>query len=191
MQNEELVKERSKIRLDVGCGANKRPGWVGLDVREMDGVDIVHNILEIPWPVPDDSACIIQLSHLIEHLPPTSYRLKKKYNQPGGTLLDVELESFWTLPAIMNEMWRILEDDGQVWITAPYGWSHGFVQDPTHAKPINETLFQYFDPQCYLYSIYKPRPWRINTVEYQLGGNILAVLNTRKDPSWDEHTKLK
>ncbi len=154
-----------------------------MDIRDLEGVDVVHNILDFPWPFPDDCACIIQLSHLLEHIPPTDYKLVKEYND-DGSLKDVKLERVWAQIALLDELWRVSEDDGQVWITAPYGFSHGFVQDPTHIKPINESLFEYFDPQYMLYSIYKPKPWRINTIEYQTGGNILAILNTRKSDRW-------
>lgn len=180
---QKVVEERSKIRLDIGCGPNKKPGWVGMDIRPLEGVDVVHNILDFPWPFPDDCACITQLSHLLEHIPATDYKLVKEYDEVGN-LKDVKLERVWAQIALMDELWRITENDGQIWITAPYGWSHGFVQDPTHVKPINEFLFEYFDPQCMLYSIYKPKPWRINHIEYVTGGNIIAVLNARKSEEW-------
>jgi len=185
VDNAELIEKRSKIRLDVGCGANKRPGWVGMDIRALEGVDIVHNILDFPWPLADNVACIVQLSHLLEHIPPTDYKLYKTFDE-AGNLIDVQLKRIWAQMALLDELWRVCEDDGQIWITAPYGYSHGFVQDPTHAKPINESLFEYFDPQYMLYSIYKPKPWRINTIEYQTGGNILAVLNARKSDEWKD-----
>ena len=53
---DELVESRSKIRIDIGCGANKRSGWIGMDVRDLEGVDVVHNILDFPWPFPDHFA---------------------------------------------------------------------------------------------------------------------------------------
>ena len=37
-----MPKERF-IRLDVGCGSNKQHGYVGMDIRKIKGVDIVHD----------------------------------------------------------------------------------------------------------------------------------------------------
>jgi hypothetical protein len=43
-----LLKEKSGIRLDIGCGANKQENFVGIDYRDLPGVDIVHNVLKFP-----------------------------------------------------------------------------------------------------------------------------------------------
>ena len=50
---EELIEKQSGIRLDIGCGANKAPGFVGMDMRALPGVDIVHDVEQYPWPLPD------------------------------------------------------------------------------------------------------------------------------------------
>ena len=31
------------IQLDIGCGSNKQKGFVGMDKRDIAGVDIVHD----------------------------------------------------------------------------------------------------------------------------------------------------
>ena len=46
-----LIKEKGGIQLDIGCGHNKQgPEWVGMDVQELQGVDIVHDFNLHPWP---------------------------------------------------------------------------------------------------------------------------------------------
>ena len=196
----DVVRDHSKIQLDVGCGGNKRPGWVGLDIRPLPGVDIVHDIEDFPWPLPDDCARVIQLSHIIEHIPPVGYRLEVIRGGPDQPvagypptdpvlypIIDVKLHRTKPHLELMDELHRILEPSGQVWITCPYGWSHGFVQDPTHAKPINEDYFEYFTPVAKtkalsgLYNIYTPKPWEWVTSEYDTGGNLLTVLRTIKE----------
>lgn len=97
-----------EARLDVGCGNRKQPGWIGMDARALDGVDIVHDIEELPWPIPDNSCGVVLMSHVWEHLKP------------------------WLSIRIMEEMWRVLAPGGQLQLVTPYGWSHGFVMDPTH-----------------------------------------------------------
>ena len=34
------LASHSGIRLDIGCGANKQPNFVGIDLRPLPGVDI-------------------------------------------------------------------------------------------------------------------------------------------------------
>jgi len=98
---------------------------------------------------------IVLMSHLMEHLNP-------KY------VVD-----------ILNEIWRITKVGGQLWLSMPYPLSHGFYQDPTHIKTWNETTPTYFDPQHYLYNIYKPKPWKVVQNSFFSYGNIEIVLEKR------------
>ncbi len=191
VRTEMVVEDRSKIRIDIGCGQAKQKGFVGMDIRRMPGVDVVHDIESYPWPFPDSCASIINASHIIEHIPPVSYRLEVTRGTPPltayGVITDVKLHREKGLLLFMDEMHRVLENEGQAWITCPYGWSHGFVQDPTHTKPINESFFEYFTPRSpngaisQLYGIYTPRPWGWVRMEYDQGGNMIAVLEALKD----------
>lgn len=152
------AKIKQLLRLDVGCGENKEKGWVGLDRRSLPGIEFVQEVEETPWNIPDNSCALIRMVHLWEHLRP------------------------WKTLEVMDEMWRIMAPEGQLQLTLPYGWSHGFVQDPTHCNPANETTWQYFDPSfSALYKIYNPKPWKLVNCQYQVQGNMLAVLEPRKD----------
>jgi predicted SAM-dependent methyltransferase len=134
--NESLFKKRSGAKLDVGCGENKQPGWIGMDKRKCKGVDIVHDIQVFPWPVPSNSCFQVLMSHVYEHIEP-KYRLE-----------------------LMDELWRIIKKNGQLLLSAPYWRSMGANQDPTHYMCPNEVTFTYFDPDKPLYGIYKPKPWK-------------------------------
>jgi len=77
---EDVVAD-AKIRIDIGCGANLQPGWVGLDQREFDYKKsrfIKHDIEDVPWPLPNSCATVIQASHIMEHINPTVWYLKKR-----------------------------------------------------------------------------------------------------------------
>ena len=63
-----VLRVNAAIRLDLGCGANKQPGFVGMDIRALPGVDIVHDVEDIPWPLPDGCCMAIMASHLVEHI---------------------------------------------------------------------------------------------------------------------------
>jgi len=142
------------IRLDLGCGANKQKGFVGMDVRRLDGVDIQHDIESFPWPIPKNSCWQIIASHLFEHISPqNSVRL-------------------------MDECWRVMRVDGTLAIAVPYPGSRGFWQDPTHCNGWSEVTFQYFDPRYPLYAIYQPKPWRIEDgfPVWQENGNLEVIL---------------
>ena len=110
----EVVEKNSGILLDIGCGENKNKGFVGMDKRPLEGVDIVHDLEVFPYPLEDESCNTIVGSHIVEHIKP------------------------WLMIDFMNELWRLLKPDGQLAFSLPYGWSFGFIQDPTHCNPCNE-----------------------------------------------------
>lgn len=150
---------KQKIFLDVGCGFNKQTGWIGMDKRAVEGVDIMHDAEFFPWPIDDEACAVILLSHLIEHIKP------------------------WLQIDFINECWRVLEPDGKLVITTPYATSFGYCQDPTHCTPWNEATPAYFiaDPTCkhyseVLYNVYRPRPWREERLYWDVKTNMEIVL---------------
>lgn len=162
-----LIKEKSGIFLDIGCGENKQEGFVGMDVRELPGVDIVQDVTQYPWSLPDSSVKLAVASHLVEHINPADFGFIK----------------------FMDEVWRVMQVGGEFVITTPYAGSHGYWQDPTHVNPCNETTWHYFDPlgsnpdgnMTLLWTIYKPKPWKIKINHFHGNGNMEVVLIKRKE----------
>jgi len=106
-----------KLRLDIACGKNKKPGFTGVDIWE--GAEIVADLEKFPWPFEDNSVDEIFCSHYIEHTP--------------------DLISF------ANELYRILKVGATAEIIAPYYSSIRAWQDPTHLRAISENTFLYFN----------------------------------------------
>lgn len=150
----DLIARHSGIMLDIGCGENKQENYVGMDIRNLPGVDIVHNIEIIPWPLPDECVIRAVMFHLFEHI------------NPAKTL------------QIMDELWRVMKPGGEVFIETPYGVSFEYIMDPTHCNPSNEITWQYFDPRCALWKTYRPKPWLINAgfPTWQVQGNMQVAL---------------
>jgi len=153
---DDLIAANSGILLDIGCGAFKRDGWVGIDMRDIPGVDIVHDVTEFPWPLPDACAKAAFASHLVEHIPPHNF----------------------TFVNFMNEVWRVMQPGGEFAIATPHGSSQGYIQDPTHCNPCNEATWDYFCPErpSGLWTIYKPKPWRIKMLTANPAANMELVL---------------
>ena len=161
-----LAKNNLGVKIDLGCGENKQPNFIGIDVRPLKGVDIVHDLEKFPYPLPDNCASLAVASHLVEHI-----------NPHGGVFLK-----------FMDEVWRILKPDGEFLIGTPYAGSPGYWQDPTHCNPCSENTWRYFDPldPSGLYRIYKPKPWKIKINTWHSNGNLEAVLIKRRpDKSYD------
>lgn len=170
---EDLIKREQGIRLDIGCGASKKPTWVGIDMLALPGVDIVHDLESTPWPLPDNCVLMATASHVLEHINPVK-----------GIFIDV-----------MNEIWRVLKPGAQFAFVVPYAGSHGYYQDPTHCNAINETTMLYFAPitqegqMSPLYQFYRPKPWKIEFQAIDRNGVLECVLSKlNEDKSYKEDT---
>lgn len=163
MTIDEILTQKSGIRLDIGCGANKQENFVGIDIRPLEGVDIVHDVESFPWPLPDECVTTAVCSHLVEHINPHKFGFIN----------------------FMNEVWRVMKPGGEIAIACPHGASPGFLQDPTHCNALNETTWAYFDPEenranGMLYNIYQPKPWRIKYLSWNPATNIEVILVKRE-----------
>jgi acetyltransferase-like isoleucine patch superfamily enzyme/SAM-dependent methyltransferase len=105
------------VRVDLGCGARKAPGFIGVDIFPAPGVDLVAD-LSTSFPFEDNSVDELRAYDFIEHLPD---RLQT-----------------------MNEIWRVCKDGALVDLFVPSTDGRGAFQDPTHVSFWNVNSFQYF-----------------------------------------------
>lgn len=110
------------MKLDLGCGQNKKPDFTGVDKYEVPGVDQIVDLLQFPWPWADESIEEVWCSHFFEHV-------------PGP------MRGQW-----MDELYRVLKPNARATIIVPYANSTRATQDFTHAwPPVHEGSFQYFN----------------------------------------------
>ena len=105
------------LKLDLGCGQNKAPGFIGIDIKPGLGVDKIWN-LEKGLPYPDDTADEIRAYHILEHL-----------SNPIRT---------------MSEIWRALRDGGILRFEIPSTKGEGADADPTHLSRWNSLSFAFY-----------------------------------------------
>jgi hypothetical protein len=112
------------LKIDLGCGKNKREGFLGVDQYKMDGVDIVLNIGEDIWPWGDGTVEEIHASHFLEHL-----TQKQRAH-------------------VMNEAYRVMKEGGKATIITPHWASNRAYGDITHAwPPVAEMFFYYLSQE--------------------------------------------
>ncbi len=115
------VAIQEPIRLDLGCGKNKKPGFVGCDVIKFDGVDEVLDLSK-PWPWKDGSVSEVHSSHFLEHL-------------TGEQRI-----------VFFNELYRVLQKDAKATIITPHWRSGRAYGDLTHQwPPVVEFFWYYLD----------------------------------------------
>lgn len=118
-----MGRERFGMKYNLGCGNNYLYGWVNVDQFPHMKPDMVMDLETFPWPIEDNSAEEILLSHVLEHL--------------GGNS-SVFLN-------VMKELYRICKPGARVVIRVPDPRHDDFLSDPTHQRPIIPGLFQTFD----------------------------------------------
>lgn len=115
------------LKVDLACGQRKKEGFKGLDQANIEGVDIVHNLMEFPWPFKDEEVYEFNCEHYVEHIP--------------IQLLD----GTYGLHRFMEEVYRCLMPGGTIRIAAPYFMSEQAFQDPTHTRGITDRTFVYYN----------------------------------------------
>lgn len=194
-----LIDAQKAIRIDIGCGGSKMPGFLGIDIAPYPGVDVVWNIENTPWPFLEDESVITAVaSHVMEHISPHSGDRRveglKKLLLDKGLATEDELLQYCGLDGspfinVMNELWRVMRVGGQFAFVVPHAASAGFQQDPTHINMINQHTMCYFDPlhSSNLYRFYQPKPWKIEDITWSMNGNVEVVLRKRADdPSYHQ-----
>lgn len=110
------------MRLNLGCGNKKMPGWVNVDKEAAAEPDQQVDLEALPWPWPDDAAEAVVMRHVLEHL---------------GASTETYL-------GIIRELYRVCRDGAEVTITVPHPRHDQFLNDPTHVRPITPQGLEMF-----------------------------------------------
>jgi O-antigen biosynthesis protein len=119
------ARREALLALDLGSYQNKRVGYLGVDKRRGDGVDVVT---ELPRPLPfgDGSIGVVRAMDFLEHVQDQV--------------------------SLMNELYRVLAPNGLLLSMTPSTDGRGAFQDPTHVSFWNENSYWYFtDPNYQRY----------------------------------------
>lgn len=111
-----------ELKLDLGCGPNKKEGFIGVDSRKFPGVDKVVDLGKAKWPWKDNSVVEAHSSHMLEHL-------------TGPERIH-----------FVNELYRVLKPGAGCQLIVPHWASCRAYGDLTHQwPPVSEFWFYYLD----------------------------------------------
>jgi len=107
------------LKLDLGCGTSKRgPDFVGVDVLDGPGVDVVGDALDVLRALEDERVVEVYSAHFFEHVD--------------------------DLSALIDELERVLVVGGRLHVIVPHFSNPYYYSDPTHRRPFGLYTFSYF-----------------------------------------------
>jgi len=136
-----------KTKIDLACGDNKKEGYYGIDVCDLQEVDLVHDLTVYPWPIDDNSVDEIHCSHYMEHIPHVDIKGILKQSESFEDFKEKVTESKDGLINFINEITRILKVGGKATVIAPYYMSIRAFGDPTHTRYIGNLTFLYWNKE--------------------------------------------
>jgi SAM-dependent methyltransferase len=107
-------------RLNLGCGYDRRDGWLNVDCFEECSPDLVIDLERFPWQLPSNHFDHVLLKHVLEHL---------------GSDFDI-------LASVLRELYRVTRADALVEIYVPHHRHDNFWSDPTHVRAFTPLTFQ-------------------------------------------------
>ena len=107
-------------KLKLGCGFDKREGFVNADNFAECSPDIRIDIEQTPWDLADNSFDFILMKHVLEHV---------------GT-------DFPGFSCVMRELYRVLATEGVLEIHVPHFRHDTWWSDPTHVRAFTPLTFR-------------------------------------------------
>jgi len=113
------------MKLNLGCGNDKKKGYINMDFSPIVKPDKVWNFEKTPLPFKDNSIEEILAFHVLEHI-----------------------NNFIPL---MHDLHRICEKRALIKIKVPFYLSCGAFMDPTHKRFFTPFTMDYFCNSCFNY----------------------------------------
>ena len=110
----------ASVKLNLGCGFDKREGFINADSFADCQPDVLMDIEKTPWPFEDNRFEHILMRHVLEHVGETR-------------------ERFF---AVIRELYRVCKPNATVEIHVPHFLHKTFYSDPTHVRPITDVTMR-------------------------------------------------
>lgn len=107
------------MKLDLGCGNNKKKGFIGVDIDKNSEADYFVDFEKDRLPFEDNSVEEVNAHHIMEHM--------------------------HDLYFVMKELYRVCENNAIIIIEVPHYKYKGAFSNPAHCRYFTEDTFYSFD----------------------------------------------
>jgi SAM-dependent methyltransferase len=147
------IGDPSMLKLDIGCGAYKRSGFIGIDLVAGGAVDVCCDIVRERLPFDDESVEHVFSSHCLEHIDSDN------------------------IPHVLKEMIRVAANDALIEIWHPYAFHYdAFILG--HKSYLTEEQYVHFCGDNWL--SFFGSSLAIEEIRYHIEGRTLATLRKRQ-----------
>jgi hypothetical protein len=115
------------MKVQIGCGNDRKKGYINLDSSRKVTPDIVWNLEKVPLPFKDNSIEEIIANHVLEHI--------------------------FNFVPLIHDLWRIGKNNAKIKIKVPFFSSWGQFNDPTHVRFFTPFTFNYFERNNYSHEV--------------------------------------
>jgi hypothetical protein len=111
-----------RFKFELGCGPRKQdPQAIGVDMLDVQGVDLVGEVFEVLATLPDGCASAVYSAHFFEHIA--------------------------DLTRLLQEVARVLAPGATLTVVVPHFSNPFYFSDPTHRTPFGLYTMAYFCKQ--------------------------------------------
>lgn len=140
------------MKLYLGAGSDRKPGFTHVDMYPFEGIDIVADVTKGLPTIADSSVDEVFTQDFMEHIAP-EYKV-----------------------AVINEIWRVLKNDGLMEHWIPNAGSRNDFGSPSHLSHWNLQQFEHFNLDSYR--------WRVDHVYEGFVGGFTKVL--AEEVNWQD-----
>ena len=148
-------------KLNLGCGFDKREGFLNADYFSACNPDVLMDIETTPWPIEGNAFDYVLLKHVLEHV--------------GA--------DFASFTKVMQELYRITAPDGIIDIHVPHFKHDTWWSDPTHVRAFTPLTFR-------MMSRKQNDQWIASAANYTMLAHLMKVdfeieqASQVYDPAW-------
>lgn len=108
-------------KIEIGSGGRSRKGFIGIDIVQLPGVEIVADVDKEGIPLLDNSVEHLYSSHTFEH--------------------------FVNFDFVMSEVWRVCKHEALIELKTPYLTNTVSLSNPFHKTHLTEYTFLFYGDQ--------------------------------------------
>lgn len=149
------------MKLNLGCGFDRRDGFVNVDAFPTCEPDVLMDLETVPWPLDSDTFDYVLAKHVLEHVGQAPVVFGR----------------------VMRELYRVCRPGAEVEIHVPHFRHETFYADPTHVRAFTPLTFQMMSKRQNEEWVKARANYSMIALMYEIDFEVIS-LQVVYDPRW-------